>query len=284
LNTRESEGAVTARKVAETVWRQRLACLAVALVVFLLGTILVLTRPTVYQSQSSVALLPAATNQATLPNYPNLLTSLLPTYVQLVSSPVLLNQVAGKLPFTISSTQLANDVHAESLSNAAVINIVAQSGNAVQAKEIASKATAVFLAQLKGNGVVIPRIYAMPRVSATPVAPRTSLLMAVVLLLAMLLGLAAGLVWDRFGTLALTLRTLKPRRLTPPEVTLRGPDPVQAPRQSANAGRPGLPEDEHAVGTVEGSVSTVRVVEATTRPATPPLETKPGPTSGNGER
>jgi len=274
--------------VAETVWRQKLACLAVALVVFLLGSILVLTRPNVYQSQSSVALLPAATNQATLPNYPNLLTSLLPTYVQLVSSPVLLNQVAGKLPFTISSTQLANDVHAESLSSAAVINIVAQSGNAVQAKEIASKATAVFLAQLKGNGVVIPRIYAMPRVSATPVAPRTSLLMAVVLLLAMLLGLAAGLVWDRFGTLAaplaLTLRTLKPRRLTPPEVTLRGPDPVQAPRQSANAGRPRLPEDEHAVGTVEGSVSAVRVVEPTTRPATPPLETKPGPTSGNGDR
>src|SRR5262249_44352323 len=141
----------------------------------------------------------------TLPNYPNLITSLLPTYVQLVSSPVLLNQVAGKLPFTISATQLANDVHGESLSNAAVINIVAQSGNPPHAKAIAAKPTDVFLAQLKGNGVVIPRIYARPTVSATPVAPRTSLLMAVVLLLAILLGLAAGLVWDRFGALAAPL-------------------------------------------------------------------------------
>ena len=47
-------------------------------------------------------------------------------------------------------------MHAESLSNAAVINIVAQSPNAVQAQQIASRTTAVFLTNLRGTGVVVP--------------------------------------------------------------------------------------------------------------------------------
>jgi capsular polysaccharide biosynthesis protein len=193
---------MTAQRVAHVLWRQKLVCLAVALVVLLGGSALVLTRPNVYQSSSSVALLPVSRNPGILPNYPNLITSLIPTYVQLVSSPVLLNEVAAKLPFRTSEAQLANDVHAESLSSAAVINIVAQSANPVQAKEIASLATAIFLRKLRGNGVVIPKIYGQPTASDAPVAPRTTLLLGIVVLLAVILGLGAGLVWDRLSGVA----------------------------------------------------------------------------------
>jgi capsular polysaccharide biosynthesis protein len=199
LSPNDSRDAITAQRVAHVLWRQRLVCLAVALVILLGGSALVLTRQSVYQSSSSVALLPASRNPGILPNYPNLITSLIPTYVELVSSPVLLNIVAAKLPFPISEAQLANDVHAESLSNAAVINIVAQSANPVQAKEIASRATEVFLRQLRGNGVVIPKVYGQPTVSDTPVAPRTTLLLGAVVLLAVILGLGAGLAWDRLS-------------------------------------------------------------------------------------
>lgn len=134
-----------------------------------------------------------------MPNYPNLIASLIPTYVQLVSSPVLLNQVAATLPFAISEAQLANDVHAESLSSAAVINIVAQTRIPVQAQQIASRTTTVFLTQLNGNGVVIPRIYAQPVVPSRPAPPSVKLMLAAVLALAILLGLAAGLLWDRLS-------------------------------------------------------------------------------------
>jgi len=226
LSPNDSRDAITAQRVTHVLWRQRLVCLAVALVVLLGGSALVLTRPNVYQSSSSVALLPVSRNPGILPNYPNLITSLIPTYVQLVSSPVLLNKVAAKLPFRISDAQLANDVHAESLSNAAVIDIVAQSANPVQAKEIASRATAIFLGELRGNGVVIPRIYGQPTVSDTPVAPKTTLLLAVVVLLAVILGLCAGLAWDRLSGVA--DRTADRPRTTPrPAAQDTSPTPAE---------------------------------------------------------
>ena len=172
-------------------------CSIVAAVVFLGGAGYLLTRPKVYQSVSSVALLPVTSNAGSLPNYPTMIASLIPTYVQLVSSPVLLNRVAATLPFAISEAQLANDVHAEALSNAAVINIVAQSRSAIRATQIASRTTDVFLANLRGNGVVVPRIYAQPTVPTKPAPPSTKLMLAAILALAVILGLVAGLLWDR---------------------------------------------------------------------------------------
>ena len=181
-------------------WRRKLVCLLVAGVVFLAGTAYVITRPKLYESTSSVALLPVANNASVLSNYPNIITSLIPTYVQLVSSPALLNRVAPTLPFKISGNQLANDVHAESLSNAAVINIVGVSPSPVRAQEIAAATTAAFLARVQGNGVVTAQIYGTPVVPDRPASPRTKLLLAVILVIAVLIGLAAGLAWDRlFG-------------------------------------------------------------------------------------
>jgi polysaccharide biosynthesis transport protein len=141
-----------------------------------------------------------------------LIASLIPTYVQLVSSPVLLNQVAATLPFAISETQLANDVHAESLSGAAVINIVAQSRNATEAQQIASRTTAVFLTELSGNGVVIPSIYAEPVVPSKPAPPSIKLMLGAIVALGIVLGIGAGLLWDRLSGDwgARSLRTVHP--------------------------------------------------------------------------
>jgi tyrosine-protein kinase len=188
---------ITPQRVASIVWRRKLVCLVVAAIVVAVGGGLLLTRPKVYQSTASVALLPVPTNSGALPSYPNLVSSLIPTYVQLVSSPVLLNRVAARLPFGITETELANDVHAESLSNAAVIDIVAQNPDPVRAQQIAARTTAEFLAQLRGNGVVVPQIYGQPTAPGQPVGSGATLALGVVLALAIILGLAAGLVWDR---------------------------------------------------------------------------------------
>jgi tyrosine-protein kinase len=197
LSPSGSRDAITPHRVARVLWRRKLVCLVVAILVFAGGAGLLLTRPNVYQSTSSVALLPATANASVLPNYPNLIASLIPTYVQLVSSPVLLDRVAATLPFHISGAQLAKEVHAEALSNAAVINIVAENGNAIRAEEIASRTTAVFLADVQGNGVVTTQIYGLPRVPSKPSVPRTKLVLGVILAFAVILGLAAGLAWDR---------------------------------------------------------------------------------------
>jgi tyrosine-protein kinase len=199
LSSSKPHDAITPQRVARVLWRRKLICLAVAATVFLAGLGYALTRPKTYQSTSSVALLPVSTNSAILPNYPNLITSLIPTYIQLVSSPALLNQVAATLPFAISGSQLARDVHAQSLSSAAVINIVAQSRSPAQAQQIAARTTTVFLAALKGNGVIVPRVYAEPTVPTKPGPPSAKLLLAAIFVLAVVLGLGAGLLWDRLS-------------------------------------------------------------------------------------
>jgi Mrp family chromosome partitioning ATPase len=183
----------------KVLWRRKLVCLVVALVVFLGGAAYLIARPKVYESTASVALLPASNNTSALPNYPNIITSLIPTYIQLVSSPALLNQVAPVLPFKISEAQLANDVFGESLSNAAVINIVGVSSDPVRAQQIAAATTAAFLARVKGNGLVTAQIYGRPQVPTRPASPRTKLLLVAMAVIAVLLGLAAGLIWDRMS-------------------------------------------------------------------------------------
>lgn len=200
MNPSASGVTITPQRIARILWRRKLVCSVVAAIVLLAGTGWLFTRPKVYESTSSVALLPVTTNSGVLPNYPALIASLLPTYVQLVSSPVLLNRVAATLPFAISEPQLASDVHAESLSDAAIINIVAENPSAVRAQEIAAAATAAFLTDLQGNGVIVPKIYGRPTVPDKPAAPRVKLVVGAVLVFAVILGLAAGLVWDRlFG-------------------------------------------------------------------------------------
>ncbi len=196
----ESHDPVTPVSVGRILWRRRFVCAIAFLLIAVIGSIVVLIRPKTYESSSSIALLPVSTNSGVLPNYPNLITSLIPTYVQLISSPALLNRVAAGLPFRTSGAALANDVSAQSLSSAAVINIVATSTNPVQARQIALETTKVFLSQLRGNGVVVPKIYGLPSATATPAPPRRSLLLLLVLVLAAILGLVAGLLWDRLST------------------------------------------------------------------------------------
>jgi capsular exopolysaccharide synthesis family protein len=190
---------MTPQRIARILWRRKLVSLVVAGVIALGGAGILLTQPKAYQSTSSIALLPVSANASVLPNYPNLIASLIPTYVQLVSSPVLLDRVARRVPFAASPTQLASEVHAEALSNAAVINIVAQRPQPVQARQLAAATTAVFLTQLKGNGVVIPRVYATPTLPGEPASPRVKLGLAAILALAVILGLGAGLAWDRLS-------------------------------------------------------------------------------------
>lgn len=188
---------MTAQRLARIIWRRRIVCAAVAAIVVFAGGIWLITRQQIYESSSSVALLPVTSNSGVLPNYPNLISSLIPTYIQLVSSPVLLDKVVKDLPFSTSEGQLANDVYAESLSNAAIITIVAENQNPVRAQVVAERTTAVFLKDLRGNKVVLPQIYSQPTVPASPSSPKVKPVLSAVLAMAVVLGLGAGLIWER---------------------------------------------------------------------------------------
>jgi capsular polysaccharide biosynthesis protein len=190
------------QRVARILWRRKLVCAVVAAIVIVAGGAWLLTRQKVYQSSSSVALLPVTTNSGVLPNYPNLISSLIPTYIQLVSSPVVLDAVRKDLPFSISEGQLASDVYGESLSNAAIITIVANSPDPARAQMIAARTTAVFKENLRGNRVVTPKVYSEPTVPSNPSSPKVALVSAAVIVVAIVLGVGAGLIWDRLSLVA----------------------------------------------------------------------------------
>jgi capsular polysaccharide biosynthesis protein len=199
LSISASREAMMAQRLGRVLWRRRLVCAVVAAIVVVAGGIWLITREKIYQSSAAVALLPVTTNSGVLPNYPNLISSLIPTYIQLVSSPVLLDAVKAELPFAISEEQLANDLYAESLSNAAVITIVAQNPDPVRAQMIAASATAVFRHDLQGNRVVIPKVYGRATVPANPSSPKVRLALFGILVVAIVLGLGAGLIWERLS-------------------------------------------------------------------------------------
>ena len=231
---------------------------------------MVLTRPTTYQSSSSVALLPPQKKPTILPNYPNIIISLVPTYVQLVSSPVLLNEVAAKLPFRITEQQLAADVHAEALSNAAIINIVAQSPDPAQARTIAALTTRTFLAHVSGNGVVVPRVYGQPTAPQTA-PPSKKLLLPVVLILAAILAAAAGFIWDHFAGPA-------SRQRERTGLTGSAPTPDQRPEPDQVPATP-----ERVTPTASGAVRPIEPFE--TVKLRPPAQTANGPdTPGDSSR
>jgi len=188
--------AVTPQRVVRVLWRRKVVCLVVAGVVFLAGIGWLVTRHKVYESSSSVALLPDTSDSGALPDYPSLISSLIPTYVQLVSSPRILDRVATSMGSGVSAASLAGEVHAESLSNAAVVTIVAQSPDPVMAQRVAAKTTVAFVSALTDNGVVVPQVYSSPTVPDQPSFPKIPLSLAAITVLALVLGLASGLAWD----------------------------------------------------------------------------------------
>jgi capsular polysaccharide biosynthesis protein len=261
------KNAITSRRVGEALWRQKLVCALVFLVILAVGGGVILTRATTYQSHSSVALLPPPKKPTILPNYPNIIISLVPTYVQLVSSPVLLDEVAPKLPFNITPTKLAADLHAEAMSNAAIINIIAQSPDPAQAREIAAVATQTFLAHVSGNGVVVPRVYGQPT-APQPAPPSKKLLLPVVVILAAILAASAGLIWDHFAAAA-------SRPGGPTGAARRAPMPENRAEPDRVRSTP-----ERAAPTVSGAVRPVEPFE--TVKLRPPAQMADGP-DGPGE-
>lgn len=200
MRSSQSSDAITPLRVVKVLWRRKMVCLIVAAVVYLGGAGLLFTHKPVYQSTATVAFLPNSANPGVLPNYPNLISSLIPTYVELVSSPALLRQVAGSVPFVTSATQLATEVHGESTSSAATITIVAQLPSARQAQEVAARTLGAFVDRVSRNSAVTTQIYGFPIVAVKPAGPSIKVVLAALLVLAIGLGLAAGLAWDRlFG-------------------------------------------------------------------------------------
>ncbi len=193
---------MNAREFGRILWRRKLVCVIVALLVVAGGFGFLATQKKVYQSSSSIALLPVSTNPDTLPVYANIVTNLIPTYQQLIISQSFLAGVAATLPFPTNSQQLQKQVHPEVVANAGIIKIVAELPSPTEARDVARNTTQAFLSapSISGNGVVALKVFDQPRVPDSPIAPRPKLVIGAAIAVAVVLGIIAGLVWERlFG-------------------------------------------------------------------------------------
>lgn len=193
---------MSARGFASVLWRRKLVALVVAAVVVLAGFGFLSTQHKVYESTSSVALLPPTNNPSNVQSYANLVPTLVPSYMQLVSSPSFLSGVASTLPFTTTGDQLGKQVHAEAVPNAGIIKIVADLPDARQAQQVAQATTQAFISNLssQNNNIVSLAVFNRASVPTSPVSPRPKLVIGATIALAIILALTAALVWERlFG-------------------------------------------------------------------------------------
>ncbi|HLG92879.1 MAG TPA: CpsD/CapB family tyrosine-protein kinase [Acidimicrobiales bacterium] len=191
---------MNAKEFARIVWRRKLVALAVAALVVAGGVAFLETQPKVYESQSAVALLPQSSNPDTLPVYSEMVTTLIPTFIQQISAQSFLDQVASMVAFPTSGKQLASQLHPEAVANAGIIKIVADLPSPTQAYQVAQAATQAFLQRNSSVGVVSFKVFNDPQVPDAPVAPRPKLVLGASVLLAVVLGLLGALGWERlFG-------------------------------------------------------------------------------------
>lgn len=174
--------------------------LVIAALVVVGGLGFLYSQSKVWESTSSIAVLPPPNNPNSIQDYANLLPNLIPTYIQLVNSQSFLDGVARSLSFPTTGQQLTKQVHGESVANAGIIKVVADMPSAAQAQEVARATTDALLRQLSNNGVVKLQVFDSPRYPDSPVAPRPKLVLGATIVLAIILGLAGGLAWERlFG-------------------------------------------------------------------------------------
>ncbi len=191
---------VNARSVANVLWRRKFVSLIIAGLVMAGGLGFLYSQPKVWESTSSIAVLPPPQSPSSIQDYANLLPNLIPTYIQLVNSQSFLDGVARSLSFPTTGRELTKHVHGESVTNAGIIKVVADMPTPSQAQEVARATTNSLLNQLSNNGVVKLQVFDSPRYPDSPVAPRPKLVLGATIVLAIILGLAGGLVWERlFG-------------------------------------------------------------------------------------
>ncbi|MDQ1397444.1 MAG: tyrosine-protein kinase, partial [Acidimicrobiaceae bacterium] len=189
------------RDFALIVFRRKLLATFVAAVVMGCGLLFLSRQQKVYGSTTSVALLPENTGtNASVTIYGEMVKNLLPTYAELVSSRTFLDGVAAALPFRATGGTLLHHVHAEAVSGAGIMRIVAHWPDPVDAAAIAKATTSQLLTQLEGNGVVTLKVFDEARVPDAPVAPNPKLIIAASIIVALGFAIAAALIWDRiFG-------------------------------------------------------------------------------------
>ncbi len=191
---------MTPKAFFAVVWRRRLVAVLAGCLVILAGFAFLSTQKKTYQSSALIGILPNPANTNSLTSYPVIIPSLIPTYIQQLSSTSFLDQVAGSLPFSATGTQLGSDLSAVASTNASVITITATMPTANESEIVAKAATTTFMNLQQNNQIVQFQVYSYPQLPTAPASPHPKLVIGASVILAIIIAIAAALGWDKlFG-------------------------------------------------------------------------------------
>ncbi|WP_432524254.1 hypothetical protein [Kineococcus sp. SYSU DK006] len=190
--------------LAAAVWRRKAVAVLLLLLVAIAGSVFLVTRDDLYESDVSVALLPrtdaTGSTAASLPYYAQAVESLLPTYTQVIESGVVLEPVAADLgqPWTPDAVEEA--IVVRTVPQSAIVVIAAQDPDPALAARVAQTTAARFVEDVASDEVLEARTLDTAQVPLEPVAPNRPLAAAAILLVALAVGVAGALAVDRlFG-------------------------------------------------------------------------------------
>jgi polysaccharide biosynthesis transport protein len=188
---------VTPSNVLRTVWRRRLVALGLLAAVMAGGAIFLFTQKKVYESEVMVALLPRPDPASSLPFYPDMVKSLLPTYSQVVKSGVILQRVATSLGTGDSVEGLKRSVFVRTVPGTAVVSVVAHTSSARNSAYIAQLTAEEFVAEVRAGGVLEGSMLNAAQPAKAPIAPNRPLAAGAIAVVGLAVAGIGALTFDR---------------------------------------------------------------------------------------
>lgn len=179
-------------------WRLKGLVLIVVAVVLAAAWWSLSNAPDDYESRAKVALLPDSANPELVPFYGQAVENLLPTYAEIVESQTFLDEIARRLPFETTGSELEGEIRADPVSGIGVLDIIATSPDPGRAQQVARATAEGLVRRLAGNGIVDVSLLDEPRLPTETTAPSAGVVLTIGLLMGVLFGCAAAISWDRF--------------------------------------------------------------------------------------
>lgn len=209
------------RELLLTIWRQRLAVLAIVLLAGLAGAAFASTRDAEYESTATVAITPDIERVGILPT--ESLSALLGTYAETVESDAVIDAAEDDL-----GEPLRAEITSTTETGTGILRITARSTSRERAQEAAEAVADAFVDRTEGQEFLTAEILTPADIPEEAVQPRPPLIIATALLVGA--GLAV--------LLALALDRIRRRVESPADVASVTPLPLlgQVPRKRSLAG------------------------------------------------
>jgi tyrosine-protein kinase len=198
----ENSGASTfnAAEVLSVLWKRKVSFAISFAILFAISAVVTVSLPKVYSADATLLVTPGGGGQFQTTDSSALLTK---TYAELLQNPAVANEVASKLTFSSSGSEVEGAVSVSPVSGSQLLDVTAENSNPNNAQQLANtfaevsqaKAASLATAAAGPANITVAEPATLP---TSPVRPKPSLYLLVGALLAAVLAAVVAVVRDRF--------------------------------------------------------------------------------------